>query len=68
MLSPLFLGCLSLENYLRYFDGFTCRLSGERSMSFGLLVFMISYPFSSRSTSLPKVPNALHDEKDPTHM
>ena len=31
-----------LEDYINYFDDFTCRLSGERSLPFGLLVFFLA--------------------------
>ena len=34
----LFLLVYLLENYSKYFDDFTCWLSGERSLPFGLLV------------------------------
>ena len=39
MVFPLFLVVYLLENYPRYFDDYTCWLSGEQSLPFGLLGF-----------------------------
>ena len=36
---------LLLENYSKYFDGFSCLLSGERWLPFGLLVFFFPLNF-----------------------
>ena len=38
MVFSLFLVVCLLENYSKYFEGYTCWLSGERSLPFGLLV------------------------------
>ena len=38
MMFPLFLFVYLLENYSKYFDGYTCWLSGERSLPFDLLI------------------------------
>ena len=32
--------CLLLQHYSKYLDGFTCWLSGEQSLLFGLLVIL----------------------------
>ena len=37
MVFPLFLGCSLYLKQLKYFDDFTCLLSGERSFPFGFL-------------------------------
>ena len=38
---PLFLVVYLLENYSKYFDDYTHCLSGERSLTFGLLVSLL---------------------------